>query len=121
VGGAVLVLVQVVEEVEQFLVDALGLAGAGEGLFEVLLGEDCGHGGQGLGFAEDGREELSHALGCDFALLGEVGEHFVHFVIGHKELFKYTHPPYPNTIPSALAVSVPYQSDSTLILRGCFW
>ena len=58
----VLVLVEVIEEIEKFLVDAFGLTGAGESLFEVLLSEHCGHGGQGLGLAEDGGEELADAL-----------------------------------------------------------
>lgn len=38
-GQRVLILVEVVEEVEQLLVDSLGLARAGEGLLELLLGE----------------------------------------------------------------------------------
>ncbi len=44
-GGVVLILVEVVEEIEEFLVDAFGLTGAGKCLFKVLLGEDRGHGG----------------------------------------------------------------------------
>ena len=87
VWGIVLVFIEVIEEIQEFLIDSFRLTGARERLFEVLFCEHCRHGGQGLGLAKDGGKELPNSLWGDLSLFGEVGEHFVDFVISHKELF----------------------------------
>lgn len=75
-----------VEKIEQFFIDALGLAGSCEGLFEVLLGKNCRHRGERFCFSEDSGEELADSFGGNLSLLGEIGKHLVDFVVRHGNI-----------------------------------
>lgn len=74
-----------IKQVKQLFVDTFGLGHFDEGLFEILLGQDGRQGGQRLGLLVNQAKEVAYFFDWDFIVFGQIGEHFIYFIVGHSK------------------------------------
>ena len=76
------------EEVEQFVIDVIGVSCLDVGLLEVVLVSAVGKRWVGLGLLVDMVEDEFDLVEGDLLIFGKVSEYFVDFIVRHS-ILKY--------------------------------